>query len=83
MTVQLVMASDPEFCTPPPTAAELPLMVHLVSVVVPKLYKPPPALTLPPPSIVSPEIDAVTSPSTWNTPLAPPALTVKPAVGSR
>ncbi len=31
--------------------------------------------------IVSPEIDAVTSESTWNTRLSPPALTVTPAAG--
>ena len=34
-----------------------------------------------PPVIVSPEIDAVTSASTWNTRLAPPPLTVTPAAG--
>ena len=31
--------------------------------------------------IVSPEIDAVTPPSTWNTRLSPPPLTVTPAFG--
>ena len=31
--------------------------------------------------IVSPEIDAVTPASTWNTRLAPPPLTVTPAFG--
>ena len=34
-----------------------------------------------PPVIVSPEIDAVTPPSTWNTRLSPPPLTVTPAFG--
>ena len=34
-----------------------------------------------PPVIVSPEIDAVTPPSTWNTRLGPPPLTVTPAAG--
>ena len=43
----------------------------------------PPPLPLPalPPVIVIPEIDAVTLASTWNTWLAPPALTVTPAFG--
>ena len=31
--------------------------------------------------IVSPEMDAVTPPSTWNTRLSPPPLTVTPAAG--
>ena len=31
--------------------------------------------------IVSPEIDAVTPASTWNTRLSPPPLTVTPAAG--
>ena len=34
-----------------------------------------------PPVIVSPEIDAVTLASTWNTRLSPPPLTVTPAAG--
>ena len=34
-----------------------------------------------PPVIVSPEIDAVTPASTWNTRLRPPPLTVTPAAG--
>ena len=34
-----------------------------------------------PPVIVSPEIDAVTPASTWNTRLASPPLTVTPAAG--
>ena len=40
----------------------LPLTVQSVSVVVPKLARPPPLLQVPalPPVIVSPEIDAVT-----------------------
>jgi hypothetical protein len=31
--------------------------------------------------IVIPEIDAVTPPMSWNTPLSPPPLTVTPAFG--
>ena len=62
--------------------AELPLTVQLVSVVVPpSLYRPPPLPAVLPPVIVSPEIDAVTPASTWNTRLSPPPLTVTPAVG--
>ena len=66
--------------------AELPLTVQLFSVVVPKLARPPPSPVWPscrvvPPVIVSPEMDAVTSASTWNTRLSPPPLTVTPAVG--
>jgi hypothetical protein len=34
-----------------------------------------------PPVIISPEMDAVTSASTWNTRLSPPPLTVTPAAG--
>ena len=34
-----------------------------------------------PPVIVSPEMDAVTPASTWNTRLFPPASTVTPAAG--
>ena len=61
-----------------------------VSVSVPRsLSRPPPSIVstgcratwriyLPP--IVIPEIDAVTSASTWNTRLAPPALTVTPGL---
>ena len=67
---------------PPPLLAELPLMVQLVSVVVPPLlYRPPPLPLALPPVIVSPEIDAVTPASTWNTRLVPPPLTVTPAAG--
>src|SRR5262249_34914627 len=60
--------------------AALPLTVQLVSVAVPKLYRPPPLPELPP-VIVSPEREAVTSPSTWNTRLSPSPLTVTPAAG--
>ncbi len=57
-------------------------MVQLVSVTLPpSLYRPPPIPAVLPPVIVSPEIDAVTPPSTWNTRLCPPPLTVTPAVG--
>ena len=59
---------------------ELPLMVQSVSVAVPLLYRPPPPLAVPP-LIVSPEKDAVTPASTWNTRLSPPPLTVTPAAG--
>ena len=61
---------------------EFPLTVQLVSVAVPpSLYRPPPLLAVLPPVIVSPEIDAVTPASTWNTRLSPPPLTVTPAFG--
>ena len=67
---------------PLPVLAELPLTVQLVSVAVPpSLYRPPPLSPALPPVIVSPEIDAVTPPSTWNTRLSPPPLTVTPAFG--
>ena len=73
-------AEDPE---------ELPLMVLLVSVVVPRLARPPPSPVVVnarpegvvPSVIVSPEMDAVTSASTWNTRLRPAALTVTPLFG--
>ncbi len=82
LTVQLLSASVPELFTPPPSlAAELPLTVQLVSVSVPELFTPPPTVAELPPLIVSPEMDAVTSPSTWNTRLSPPPLTVTPAFG--
>ena len=45
------------------------------------LYRPPPLPSALPPVIVSPEIDAVTPASTWNTRLSPPPLTVTPAAG--
>src|SRR5262245_22014105 len=55
-------------------------MVQLVSVAVPRLYRPPPTDALPP-VIVSPEIGAVTPPSIWNTRLALLPLIVTPAAG--
>ena len=55
--------------------------MQLVSVVVPKLARPPPLPVVVPPVIVSPEMDAVTPASTWNTRLSPPPLTVTPAAG--
>ena len=59
-----------------------PLTVQLVSVAVPpSLYRPPPLFGVLPPVIVSPEIVAVTPPSTWNTRLCSPPLTVTPALG--
>ena len=74
--------------TPPPPPGtllrveELPLTVQSVRVTVPpSLYRPPPLPAVLPPVIVSPEIDAVTPWSTWNTRLSPPPLTVTPAAG--
>ena len=49
--------------------------------VPPSLARPPPLPVVVPPVIVSPEIDAVTFGSTWNTRLAPPPLTVTPVFG--
>src|SRR5262249_12800459 len=81
LTVQLVSVAVPLLARPPPLAlAELPLMVQLVSVAVPRLYRPPPTNALPP-VIVSPERDAVTPPSIWNTRLALLPLIVTPAAG--
>ena len=73
--MQLVSVTVPlRLNRPPPSpeedegAVELPLTVQLVSVAVPpSLYRPPPLSAVLPPVIVSPEIDAVTAPSTWNT----------------
>src|SRR5262249_16701145 len=60
-----------------------PLTVQLVSASVPRLSRPPPLPKLGalPLLIVSPERDAVTRLSTWNTRLSPPPLTVTPAAG--
>src|SRR6516164_3746031 len=88
LTVQLVSVSVPfRLKRPPPrllagVVAELPLTVQLVSVTFPpSLYRPPPLSVVVPPLIVSPDIDAVTPPSIWNTRLAPPASTVTPFSG--
>src|SRR6516165_9186801 len=88
LTVQLVSVSVPfRLKRPPPrllagVVAELPLTVQLVSVTLPpSLYRPPPLPVVLPPLIVSPDIDAVTPPSIWNTRLAPPASTVTPFFG--
>ena len=62
-------------------AAELPLTVQSVSVLVPWLHRSPPLPLVVPAVIVSPEIDAVTPESTWNTRLSPPPLTVTPVAG--
>ena len=56
-------------------------MVELVSVIVPLFSIPPPFPGVLPPVIVSPERDAVTPPSTSNTRLFPPPLTITPAAG--
>jgi hypothetical protein len=68
---------------PPPSVAELLEKVQLVSVTVPSLSSPPPSL--PPVGlpwvIVSPDMDAVTLASTWNTRLVPPPLIVTPPAG--
>jgi hypothetical protein len=62
---------------------ELPLTVQSVRVTLPpSLYSPPPLPVVLPPVIVSPEMEAVTPPSTWNTRLSPPPLTVRPAAGA-
>ena len=66
---------------PPPAAAELPLMVQSVSVIVPSLYRPPPYPAVEPPEMVRPLRVAVTPLSTWNTRNSPPPLTVTPAAG--
>ena len=50
---------------------------------VPTLYRPPPSPAVLPPVIVSPEIDAVTLGSTWNTRLARSPLIVTPAARAR
>src|SRR5262249_29506330 len=85
LTVQLVSARVPPWLYRPPPApiAELPLMVQLVRVSMPPtLYRPPPELVVLPPVMVRPEIDAVTSASTWNTRLAWLPLTdSRPAPG--
>ena len=81
--VQLVTVAEPlRLNRPPPSPlAKLPLMVTLVSVSTPpSLYRPPPLAALPP-VIVSPEMDAVTFASNWNTRLSPPPLIVTPAAG--
>ncbi len=71
----------PEFARPPPSVAELPLIVQSVSATVPEFATPPPSVSEPP-LIVRPESDAVTPGSTWNTPTAPPPLIVtSPAPG--
>ena len=54
--------------------------MQLVSVAVPRLYRPPPLAALPS-VIVNPEIDAVTSASTSNTRLRALPLIVTPAAG--
>ena len=64
---------------PPFPVVELPLKVQLVIVSVPLLLTPPPLPVTEPPVIVSPERDAVTLASTWNTRLVPPPLTITPA----
>src|SRR6516165_7884461 len=88
LTVQLVSVSVvPRLKRPPPrllagVVAELPLTVQLVSVTLPpSLYRPPPLPVVVPPVIVTPDIDAVTPPSIWNTRLAPPASTLTPFFG--
>src|SRR6516225_6618377 len=88
LTVQLVSVSVPcRLKRPPPrllagVVTELPLTVQLASVTLPpSLYRPPPLPVVVPPLIVSPDIDAVTPPSIWNTRLAPPASTVTPFLG--
>ena len=103
--MQSVRVTVPVPSSPPPSLAELPLMVQSVRVVVPYVAQTPPLLSRRvadkgavgqrrravviqaaavdgvPPVIVSPEIDAVTPPSTWNTRLSPPPLIVTPAAG--
>ncbi len=55
-------------------------MVQLLRVRAPEFCRPPPVVVLPP-VIVSPERDALTPASTWNTRLSPPPLTVTPPAG--
>ena len=78
LTVQLVSVSDRRSVRPPPVPeAELPLTVQSVSVTEPpSLYRPPPFPVVEPSVMVRPLKLAVTPPSTWNTRLAPPPLTV-------
>src|SRR5262245_1241944 len=81
-TVLLVSVRVPLLKMPPLLLAELLETALLVNVVVPKLARPPPLLKPELPwLIVNPERNAVTPPSTWNTRLVPPPLTVTPAAG--
>ena len=76
-----LLSMPPPWAVPAPVPAVLPLMVQSISAVFPELNMPPPALSVWPPLIVRPEIDAVTPGSTWNTRLALLPETVTPAAG--
>ena len=78
-----VTTTLPKLARPPPLpTAVFNVTQHCRSVRFPQFAIPPPSPTLALPLvIVSPEIDAVTPTSTWNTRLALLPLTVTPAVG--